>query len=184
MGRRETTARETVQSLLDRVWDYSSGVPQSDDVTMLVLRYGGTPETSLEIRLKNELPELQRLEEDVAAFGLRHGLSSNSVNDIQLALEEILTNTISYGYDDSLEHEILVRLSFEAGETKIEIEDDGRAFNPLESPEPNVEQPLDKRSIGGLGMHLARKLMSSLEYKRQGRTNLLIMKKRAEGPQM
>ncbi|HEU4343112.1 MAG TPA: SpoIIE family protein phosphatase [Candidatus Binatia bacterium] len=183
MARRGSTAREIVASLLESVKRHSSGVPQSDDVTTLVLRYGAGLETSFEIRLKNKLPELQRLHRDIAAFGSRHRLRPNAVKDIQLALEEIVTNTISYGYDDNGEHEIVVRLSLGAGEVNIEVEDDGRAFNPLEASGANVELPLNQRPVGGLGIHLARRLVDSLEYERRGRMNLLIMKKRVEETQ-
>lgn len=183
-ARRQSTAEEIVRSLLDEVKQYSSGEPQSDDVTTLALRYTGSPKVIFKIQLKNELSELQRVQKDIAVFGSMHRLTPNAVHDIQLAVEEILTNIISYGYDDDREHEILVRLGLGTGEIKIEIEDDGRPFNPLEALEPDVELPLEQRSIGGLGIHLVRKLMSSLEYNRHGQTNLLIMKKRVEESQL
>ena len=87
-------------------------------------------------------------------------------------------NVISYGYDDSDEHEIMIRLSCKGEEVTAEVEDDGRPFNPLEVAEPDTSKALEERPVGGLGIHLARKLMDDVEYKRQQEKNLLAMKKR------
>jgi serine/threonine-protein kinase RsbW len=73
-----------------------------------------------------------------------------------------------------------VRLSAEPGEIKAEVEDDGEPFNPLEAPEPDTEKSLEERTIGGLGIHLVRKLMDRLEYKREGERNLLTVRKYRE----
>jgi anti-sigma regulatory factor (Ser/Thr protein kinase) len=63
------------------------------------------------------------------------------------------------------------------GEVKAEVEDDGRPFNPLEAAEVDTAKPLEERTIGGLGIHLVRKLMDGLEYQRQEEKNLLIIRK-------
>jgi serine/threonine-protein kinase RsbW len=72
----------------------------------------------------------------------------------------------------------------ELGELKAEVEDDGQPFNPLEAPEVDTTKPLEERTIGGLGIHLVRKLMDGLDYQRQGDRNLLTMKKKTEEPQI
>jgi serine/threonine-protein kinase RsbW len=61
---------------------------------------------------------------------------------------------------------------------KVEVEDDGQPFNPLEAPEADTTKPLEERTLGGLGIHLVRKLMDDLEYRRHEGKNLLVMKKR------
>jgi anti-sigma regulatory factor (Ser/Thr protein kinase) len=99
------------------------------------------------------------------------------MRDLNIALEEILTNIISYGYTDDREHVIRVRLSVQPGEVKAEVEDDGQPFNPFEAPEVDTAKPLEERAIGGLGIHLVRKLMDGLEYQRQEGKNLLVIKK-------
>ena len=60
----------------------------------------------LEINLNNKLSELERFNQSLTEFGRRHGLAPKVVQDLNLALEEILTNIISYGYTDNCEHEI------------------------------------------------------------------------------
>ena len=73
-----------------------------------------------------------------------------------------------------------MRLSVEPGEMRVDVEDDGQPFNPLEAPEADTTNPLEERTIGGLGVHLVRKLMDGLEYKRQGERNLLTIKKKTQ----
>ncbi len=128
------------------------------------------------IQFKNNLSELERLNLVLAEFGERYHLPSKVLFNLNLALEEILTNIISYGYDNREEHEIIVRLSLEQGELTAEVEDDGRPFNPLEAPEPDLNKSLEERSVGGLGIHLVRKLMDELEYRRQEGRNLFMIK--------
>jgi anti-sigma regulatory factor (Ser/Thr protein kinase) len=130
----------------------------------------------LSVQLKNNLSELQRLNQIVTEFAERHGLASELVFRLNLVLEEIITNVISYGYQDGLEHEISVRLSWQDPDMKVEVEDDGRPFNPLEAPPPDIGKPLAEREVGGLGIHLVRKMMDELEYRRQNDKNLLILK--------
>lgn len=132
----------------------------------------------LEIKLSNKLSELEQFNQILTEFGRRQGLATRVMHDLHLAVEEILTNIISYAYTDNREHEIRVRLSAQPEEVKAELEDDGKPFNPLEAPEPDTAKPLEERSLGGLGIHLVRKLTDGLEYKRQGDRNLLTIKKK------
>ena len=133
------------------------------------------------ITLKNDLAELERVGVAVEAFGARHSLSTAAIFDVHLALDEILTNIVSYGYDDDQPHEITVRLDIEDAQSPprivVEVEDDGRAFNPLEAAPPDVSAPVEERPIGGLGIYLVRRAMDDLEYSRQQSKNVLVMRK-------
>jgi anti-sigma regulatory factor (Ser/Thr protein kinase) len=75
---------------------------------------------------------------------------------------------------------IRVRLDVQPGEVKAEVQDDGQPFNPLEAAEVDTTKPLEERTIGGLGIHLVRKLMDGLEYQRQADRNLLILTKKTQ----
>lgn len=136
-----------------------------------------TKET-ITITLKNDLMEIERLSQIVTEFGARHQFPAKCIFHVNLALEEILTNLIAYGYDDSEEHCILVSLSVENEELTVGVEDDGCAFNPLDVPEPELEKPLEQRPAGGLGLHLVRNLMNECEYVRQEGKNRLVMRKK------
>jgi len=187
-GRLETTlqsvkgrsSKEVIERITKDVQHFAAGAPQSDDITLLVLGYAGgigpTEQRELSLLLKNDLAELQRLNQLVTEFSEQRGIPPELAYRINLVLEETVTNVISYGYDDRLEHEISVRLSWLNPWIEIEIEDDGRPFNPLEAPSPDMEKPLVERQIGGLGIHLVRKMMDELEYRRANGKNFLRLK--------
>lgn len=127
--------------------------------------------------VKNQLSELERVSHVVEAFGEDNRVPSKAIVQLNLALDEVLTNVISYGYTDTAEHEIVVRLRADGAQVMVEIEDDGREFNPLEAAAPDLDAPAAERSIGGLGIHLVRKVIDQLEYRREQGKNLLVMKK-------
>ena len=99
---------------------------------------------------------------------------------VDLALEETITNTIKYGYDDAAEHLIGISLYCTPVELHIEVVDDGHEFNPLEHPEPDAGTPLEDRKPGGLGISFLRKLFDDVRYQRDAGKNLLILRKRLE----
>ena len=173
------SSKEVTERVVKEVQRFSTGAPQSDDITLLVLGYAGPKETAegtLSVLLRNDLSELQRLNQIVAQFAERHRLASELVFRVTLVLEEIITNVILYGYEDGLEQEISLRLSWKAPYMKLEVEDDGRPFNPLEAPPPDKRKPLAERQVGGLGIHLVREMMDEVEYWRENDKNLLVLK--------
>jgi serine/threonine-protein kinase RsbW len=127
------------------------------------------------IVLANRLTELERVAHEVEAFGEAHRIAAKLIFNVNVALDEILTNVISYGYPEGGEHMITVRLALKAADLVIEVEDDGRPFNPLEIAPPDLEESPEERSIGGLGLHFVRKMMDRLEYRREQDKNILLM---------
>ena len=122
--------------------------------------------SNLTVSIKNEVSEVLGLNEELSKFFQRHNVPREVVLDIHLCVEEILLNTISYGYKDLGEHEIRVRLDFLGDRLEIRIIDDGQPFNPLLARPPDIEATMEHRRIGGLGIHLVRNLMDRMEYLR------------------
>ena len=181
--RRGSSPRQMIGDLVNDVRQFASGAPQSDDITALALLYlgmAGERKDALEIRLANRLDQLETFNQEFAEFGRGHDLAPKIMHDINLAVEEILTNIIAHGYTDGLEHEIRVSLSVGPGEVRVDVEDDGQPFNPLDAPQPDLTKPLEQRAIGGLGIHLVRQLMDSFEYQRRETSNYVILKKRTK----
>lgn len=132
----------------------------------------------MQVSLTNQPGERQKLLQALQEFARGHRLPKNVLQAADLALEEHLTNVLEHGFDGAQVYEILIRLEMVDGGLQIQVEDDGKAFNPLEFPAPDLNLPLSERPIGGLGIHLIRKFMDELAYRREGGRNVFQMRKR------
>jgi len=133
--------------------------------------------SSVTLLLVNERTEIQRLGEMAERFGADQRLSDEEVMSINLVLDEVVTNIIDYGFEDTARHEIRVTMGVEGRTLSIEIEDDARAFDPLAAPPPDLTLPLEERPVGGLGIHIVRTVMDHVEYQRRDGHNILTMRK-------
>jgi len=127
--------------------------------------------------LKSNLSELDNLCRHLETFGQKTGLSKKFVFEVNLVLDELFTNIISYGFDDGREHVIKVTITPENGGLCLYIEDDGKPFNPVEFEVPDVSCSIEECKIGGLGIHIIRKLMDDICYERCEDKNILKLKK-------
>ena len=131
-----------------------------------------------EYRLRNDPTESRRIEGWMKSFAEAACLSPAARNAFDHALVEWVTNVISHAYDDTREHWIAVRFLTSPGQARVEVEDDGRAFNPLTLPPVDTTAPLEQRAIGGLGVHMIRQFMDSVQYRRAEGRNILTMTRR------
>jgi anti-sigma regulatory factor (Ser/Thr protein kinase) len=132
----------------------------------------------LAVALVNKRHEIERLSRLVEEFSEANGLATDDINAVNLLLDEIVINIVSHAYDDTLEHQITVSLALESDVLSIRVEDDGRPFNPLEAPEPNLDLPIEERPVGGLGIYIARSIADQMQYQREDGRNVLTIKKR------
>ena len=100
-----------------------------------------------------------------------------------LAVEELVTNCIKYGYEDAGDHVIDIKLQISGNELALTVTDDGRPFNPLELPEPDIHLPIQDRPIGGLGIYLLRRMSDQMDYVRAaGRNSVTLRKSMSNSP--
>ena len=120
---------------------------------------------------------LQYIQGSVEELGKREAWPVSLTFKVNLVLEELGLNILSYGAEGSDRGpEIEIVLKSEDDALTIEVSDDGNPFNPLEdAKDPKVEAMLDDRPIGGLGVHFVRTLMDDLSYQRTAGRNLLKM---------
>ena len=132
----------------------------------------------IEITVVNQGSELARVAGFLDRLGAERHLAPEVVADMQVALDEVLTNIAKYAYTDNAEHKI--HICFRVLEDVLEavIEDDGVPFNPLAIPAPDVSTPLRERRVGGVGIHFVRSLMDGVAYDRAGERNRLVLTKR------
>ena len=118
--------------------------------------------------------------EKIDAFCKEREISPEFAYAVNLSIDEILTNTISYGYDDEPHRiEIIVRL--ENDSLVVEIVDDSAPFDLSVTPEANVEASLEERDVGGLGLFLVHQMMDRVEYERIEGRNIVTLTKSTSG---
>ena len=130
-----------------------------------------------EFELKNDLSELKILNRHLTDWGSGIGLQSDSILRINICLDELFTNIVSYGFRDDLEHIIKFSVNADDNLLQINIEDDGIPFNPLEKIDPDFPENVESAKIGGLGILIIRKLMDNVSYERKQNKNKLTMRK-------
>jgi len=132
----------------------------------------------LRLRIANDLAELTRVAEAVDEFCAAHALPADCAFKLNVALEELLTNTVSYGYDDAARHEIALDIALEGDAIVVELSDDARPFDPLDAPPPDLDSPIEERRVGGLGVHLVKTMMDDVAYAyRDGRNHVRLRKR-------
>ena len=133
--------------------------------------------TTVETTIGNRRDELARVAKIVDDLATTHHLAPDVVADVNVVLDEVLTNIIAYGYEDHGAHEIRVSLTLDADVLEVEVVDDARPFDPTTRAPADVNAPLRERRVGGLGIHFVRSLMTEITYARVGNHNRLVLKK-------
>jgi anti-sigma regulatory factor (Ser/Thr protein kinase) len=131
--------------------------------------------SQIDLTLLNRATEIPRVQDQLEQFAATHHIPDRKLHEVQVALEESLTNILHYGHDDDAEHQIQVAIRLAASELRIQVQDDGKPFNPLERPEPDISKPIEDRPVGGLGIHMMRKSLDGMEYRRENGKNILVM---------
>ena len=142
-------------------------------------------EETLEVSLSNELREIAGVAAQIDGFCAAHELTPGVSYALNLSIDEILTNTISYGYEDDGPHRIEVIVSLEEDALAVVIVDDSMPFDLGLAPERDLDLSLEDTALGGLGLYLVHQMMDSVDYRREEGCNVvtLIKKVRGEGGQ-
>ena len=130
--------------------------------------------------IKNDIHELNTLTQFLEEVGDELGLSPGLVMNLNLVLEEAVSNIIFYAYpkDVVVEEAVTLTLTCEQDELLICLKDHGIAFDTTQKEDPDLTLSAEERPIGGLGIFLIRQLMDEVTYRREGDCNLFTMKKR------
>jgi anti-sigma regulatory factor (Ser/Thr protein kinase) len=133
---------------------------------------------SLELSIISRSEEIGKVIDALERFGAANGISANVMHDMNVSLDEVLSNIISYAGGGDVARLIAVRLAITDRQLVANIEDDGKPFDPLTAAPPNLGVPAKDRAIGGLGIHFVRALMDHVGYVRRGDRNCLELKKK------
>jgi anti-sigma regulatory factor (Ser/Thr protein kinase) len=132
----------------------------------------------LALQVRNTFDAIWPATEAAEKWLARQQISADVSFLVSLAIEELVTNCIKYGYDDSGEHTIRITLSRADQSLTMLVVDDGHAFDPLAAVPPDLSAEIQDRPIGGLGIHMLRELADNIEYERRDNTNRVTLTKR------
>ena len=140
---------------------------QSDDLTCLAFKYkngGKALGNDHRAELKNDLNLISDTLAEFAAVYRRWGLSEKVQFELQVCLDEYLSNIISYGYKDTGVHTISTTASFDQSSVRLAIEDDGTPFDPRKAVPTSVADTVSEQKVGGQGIKLIRTYTDALNY--------------------
>ena len=165
--------REIVDAMDAQVAAFVGDAEQSDDLTLMAVRYQKPA-----IIMRNDIQQIPTLAEWVDALDC---IPEELNMPINLALEEAVSNVMLYAYPGRNDGKVFVEFAKakdEQGEKLIfTISDSGIPFDPTAKPEADITLSAEERAIGGLGIHLVRKLMDEIRYERQDEKNILTLVK-------
>lgn len=127
--------------------------------------------------IENRVEELTSLAEKIDKMAEDWELSQALAMNINLVIEEAVSNIIFYAFDDNNKHEIGISLTLNDKKLTIKITDGGKPFNPLLQQQPDINLPAEERPVGGLGIFLMSQIMDEIKHTRQKNQNILTLKK-------
>jgi sigma-B regulation protein RsbU (phosphoserine phosphatase) len=176
-----SSAEESAKASLADVREFQGQAEQADDITIIATTYYGSPEGAearvLDLSLANRLEEIARANSAFSEFAEVEGVAASVRRSVNLVLDELLSNVISYAFADDARHEIEVGFELSSDRLSLTISDDGIPFNPFAGSPPDTGLSMEEREIGGLGIHLVRKMMDEVSYNRRTDRNVVILVK-------
>jgi sigma-B regulation protein RsbU (phosphoserine phosphatase) len=173
-GRKSALAH--LETIKQNISEFVGDAPQSDDLTMLFLHYlGGQPPTRLV--LGNDIRQLSLLPRWMESVTRDTGLDELSLTNLNLAIEEAVTNVMCYAYPEGESGELELEAVRKDHRLEFILSDSGKPFDPTAVPDADTTASVEDRPIGGLGIYLVRTIMDSVRYERKDGKNYLYMTK-------
>jgi sigma-B regulation protein RsbU (phosphoserine phosphatase) len=170
-GMEFSSVEELVARSLDSVEEFASGADQADDITLLAFSLdkepGSSDQREMSLVIAPEFQEIDRLNRELAYFAEENNLPAAVTQKLNIAMDELVNNIISYGLDEHHEHSIEINCSCSQNVLEIEVIDGGKPFNPFENLDADTTSSIDDREIGGLGRLLVMELMDEVDYERR-----------------
>lgn len=114
---------------------------------------------------------------DFESFGDEKDIPLPIIHKICIVIDELLSNIISYAYQDKKEHIVDINIKLNGERLEIKITDNGFPFNPLAMLPPDTKLGLEERELGGLGIHLVKNIMDEYQYTRLKGENIIVLVK-------
>ncbi len=173
--------KEMVDTVIAEVEQFAGATEQSDDLTLLAIRYT-PPEGKFVLdellTLNNDVSEVSRLGAFIKDVMSRIGIGKPFAPKLRLALEEAVVNVMEYAYPAGQQGDVTVRATYDGQRLRLIISDSGIPFNPTEAASADTTLSAEERPVGGLGILLVRELVDFVNYERTDGRNVLTLTKR------
>ena len=170
-----------IEAMTDAVHDFVGDAEQSDDLTMLALQYNHMQADiryQRSLTLPNDVQAVPKLAEFVDIVCETVGFDMGTAMKMNLAIEEAVVNVMNYAYPAGVKGTVNIDAKASAEWVKFIISDSGAPFDPTAKAEVDTTLSAEERGIGGLGIHLIRQIMDSINYEwEDGRNVLTLIKK-------
>ncbi len=131
-----------------------------------------------EQQLDTDLAAIAVLAEHFSDWGVRAALAERDIFQINVVLEEIVTNVITHGLGAGRPGWVRLRVAHRGDRLEIQVRDNAPPFDPFQVPPPTLTSDIDERDVGGLGVHFVRTLVDQWSYSREGDQNVVWLCKR------
>ena len=164
------------------ITDFTLDAAQSDDITMVTMRYGVPPEKRAVMVLPAKVDQLIHVNNFIHEELHRRGAPGSAYNPLDIAAEELFVNVCHYAYPEATPDnpgEVRIGFEYEASPPSltVTISDDGIPYNPLAKPDAVTPDNIADVPIGGLGILMAKRNVDDMSYERVGKSNVLTFRK-------
>ena len=182
VARQQYEPQQLIDQMNEAVHQFVGDAEQSDDLTMMAIQYFRQPDAAQmrkRIVLANDIQEIQKLTAFVNEICDTLDIEEMLATQLKVAVEEAVTNVMKYAYPLDKRGDVTIDAAWDDIYLKFIITDSGMPFDPTVQPAIDETLPVRERTIGGLGIHIMRKVMDSVNYERRDNLNVLtLMKKR------
>lgn len=173
--------RELIEQMTLSVHQFVGKAEQNDDQTMLAIQYKREKKNAKfhkSLTLPNNIEEIPQLNVFIDEVCEAVGLGMSDTMSVNLALEEAVVNVMDYAYPPDSQGEVTIEAEADDERMKFVITDHGIPFDPTAKAEVDTTLGLEERPTGGLGIHLVRQIMDSINYERENGKNVLTLRKK------
>lgn len=174
-----TDAQQHLENMQKAVAEFIGNAPQSDDLTMLFIHYKNIKphEQNWKITIHNDTKELSLITNFVKDIVKEKKIEESVGSNINLAVEEAVSNIVNYAYEKGVVGKIVVEAFKHSDSLEFILSDSGIPFDPTAVEEVDTSLDAKERSIGGLGIHLYKSIMDKVVYTRKDNMNILSLTK-------
>ena len=181
LAKQQQEPRQLIAQMTEAVHQFVGDAEQSDDLTMMAIQYikqQSDVKMRKSIVLPNDTQEVPRLNSFIEEVCQTVGFDENVTMQVKVAVEEAVVNVMKYAYPIGQRGDVTIEAASNDVRLKITIIDCGKPFDPTVQGEVDTTLSAEQRNIGGLGIHIMRQNMDSINYERMDNLNVLTLRKK------